>query len=130
MNSIVCIGKKNEHRSLVCKIDDSTGDIYFGAWVDQVGNIGSGLELILVPIGSDKLWIKYIARPHFMHGWGVPEAAILAVAQHYSKKVLSTQTRSSCGSYWRTEEATKMWERLCAKGMAEFDKNKDRYTTI
>ncbi|HFQ5130170.1 TPA: hypothetical protein ACGUU0_004719 [Vibrio vulnificus] len=130
MNSINCTSKNNEQRSLVWEIDDSKGDIYFGAWVGQPGNIGDGLELVLVPIDDDKLWIKFIGRPDFMSGWGVPEAAILAVAQYYSKQVVSTQTRSNCGNYWRSEDASKMWERLCAKGKARFDQNEDRYMTI
>lgn len=130
MNSIVCTGINNEQRTLICQIDDSSGDIYFGAWFRQVGNIGDGLELVLVPLDNNKLWVKYIERPKFMYGWGVPEAAILAVAQYYSKQVVSTQTMSSCANYWRNENASKMWKRLCTKGKAIYLQNEDRYITI
>jgi hypothetical protein len=59
---------------------------------------------------------------------GIPEAFILETARLFRQKVCSTSNLEDPD--FRTIPATKVWERLVARGAAIFHQQRDRYETV
>ncbi|AOJ81823.1 hypothetical protein WS86_15200 [Burkholderia savannae] len=60
---------------------------------------------------------------------GIPDALLPIASQVLGKTVQSSPT-SGAGAVYRTDDATIMWKRLEAKGMATYDPQTDIYTLI
>lgn len=58
---------------------------------------------------------------------GIPDALIPVVAAALGKKVVSSPTTADDAGVYRTVAATKVWDRLVAKGVATFDPAADVY---
>jgi hypothetical protein len=58
---------------------------------------------------------------------GIPDALIAVVAAVLGKKVVSSPTTADDTGVYRTVAATKVWDRLLAKGVASYDAETDVY---
>jgi predicted acylesterase/phospholipase RssA len=58
---------------------------------------------------------------------GIPDALIPVVAAVLGKKVVSSPTTADDAGVYRTESATKVWDRLRDKGHARYDSDTDVY---
>jgi hypothetical protein len=61
---------------------------------------------------------------------GIPDALIPVVAEVLHKTVVSSPTTADDTGVYRTEAATKVWERLVGKGLASYDIEADVYKYI
>ncbi len=58
---------------------------------------------------------------------GIPDALIPVVAAVLGKKVVSSPTTVDDTGVYRTQAATKVWDRLLGKGLASYDPDADVY---
>ena len=58
---------------------------------------------------------------------GIPDALIPVVSAVLAKKVVSSPTTADDTGVYRTEAATKVWDRLVGKGVANYDPDADVY---
>jgi hypothetical protein len=61
---------------------------------------------------------------------GIPDALIPIVAAVLAKTVVSSPTTADDTGVYRTEAATKVWDRLVGKGLADYDDAADVYEYI
>lgn len=131
---VICKGR--EGFSAEYPIFKKTGDGYpvcHAFYVHQSDQkCDEDFELVFEEQLDGSLWLKFMGHRNAesLRQSGVPEASIFFVCEYMKKKIVSTVTSSACGNYWRTPEATKVWERLKSQGKAEYRVDIDIYETL
>jgi hypothetical protein len=102
---------------------------HFEVHTDPPQVSGEFFELSVTDIGSGKFQITMISHHEIpaYKAMGIPDALLPVVSQQLVKKLCSSPSEVKPGNY-RTDAATKMWERLRLNGMATYDSITDIYT--
>lgn len=61
---------------------------------------------------------------------GIPDALLPHIARELGRQVQSSPGSGPAGDVYRTEAATKVWQRLKKNGKADFDEPRDIYYTV
>lgn len=68
------------------------------------------------------------SRPEYT-GKGIPEAMIVRLAKESGKRI-SSSSNQGCENEYRTVAASKIWQRLVARGLARYDETEDRFYVL
>lgn len=71
---------------------------------------------------------EIFANKDFYRGKGIPEGLFAFVSHTTNLTIRSSTTSSDSGAERRSDDATRMWERMLTKGLAEYCPVEDRYT--
>jgi len=106
-----------------------------GQWLFKVTTIpapksGDFFELCVCEHGESR--VRIVMANHFHKteyaAMGIPEALLPAVKIELGRIVESSPGQGPVGDVYRTDSATKYWERLCQIGGATYDPSTDIYT--
>jgi len=124
-----CIGKDEIEREYDLQIKESfEGYPQFIVTDESIGN--EFFELVLKPLDDDSYVVVMINAHGVYGGCGIPDTLIPFAANHLSTKICSSPRMDEYGKNWRTPDATKMWDRLVAKGKAEYNNEADIYSVV
>jgi len=126
---LMCIGRDSIQREFDLRIQ-TTFEGYPRFFVTHESMLGEFFEFILKPLDDGSHMVMMMNAHGVYGGYGIPDAIIPFAANHLSTEVRSSPAASACGNYWRTSEATKVWERLVAAGKAEYNKQTDVYRIV
>ena len=85
---------------------------------------GFGVTLVEGPDGS--LRVDAIGGHQSHLAAGIPDSLLPELSRRFRKPVVSSSNRDSTES--RNAKAEKMWKRLVAKRLADYDEKADRYS--
>jgi len=92
---------------------------------------GDFFELRLVSYDSKTLMIDIIDSHRHYSGVGIPEVLLPFVSEITEMKIVSSSNMHKLyEKEFRSDNATKMWERLISKEMAYKDNECDRYVLV
>jgi hypothetical protein len=126
---LTCIGKNKEEREFSLRIFKN----YFGDKEFRVTHESlkpDCFELVLRPLPDGSYFVMYIDANTVYRGHGIPDMLLPFAAKYLSTKIRSSQKMAQDGNTWRTEEATKMWDRLVSAGIAVYNREEDVYRVI
>jgi len=122
-----CIGKDKIEREFNLHVQKTyDGYPFFMVSHESVSN--EFFELILKPLDDGSHMVMMINSHGTYGGYGIPDTILPFAANYLSTEIRSSPSMSE--NYWRTAEATKVWERLLAAGKAEYNKETDIYRII
>jgi hypothetical protein len=125
-----CVGKDNTSKVFFYKYnyDMLSGEHSMKIYNSQACNT----EFFELTAKEEDDYLKIIMmrkNDEMYGGKGIPDAAIPELATLSEMTVCSSSNGNGNGEY-RTEAATKVWERLESKGKAGYDKASDRFTYL
>lgn len=126
---LMCVDKNKIEREFNLRIE-TTFEGYPRFVVTHPSIPQEFFEFILKPMDDGSHMVMMINAHGAYAGLGIPDAIIPFAANHLSTELRSSPTNSACGNYWRTPEATKVWERLVDSGKAEYDRAADVYRLV
>lgn len=127
---IICTGKDDIDREYYIHVR-KTYEGYPQFFVnDEEIMTGNAFELILKPVDEKSYMIMMMNSHQKYGGFGIPDALIPFLAQYLESSVCSSPRMSEDRNYWRTDEATKVWERLVSVGKARYEKTTDIYHIV
>ena len=91
---------------------------------------GSAFEAAFCAIDADTVRqtvIVHHGHPNY-RAMGIPDSLLPIVAAKLGKTVVSSPSVAPGGGVFRTVNATTMWNRLIARGIASYDQATDIYT--
>ena len=125
MPQIQCVGADGVERTLEYVVEEDTLDHVWRCRVVAVPPVAGApaFEMTFRPLGENS--VRQIGI--FNHqvpahsAKGIPDAVLPAVANAIHKRIVSSPLQSAGMGVYRTVDAEKMWARLHAKGIAQFD---------
>ncbi|WP_326999183.1 hypothetical protein [Comamonas testosteroni] len=125
--NLKCIGRDNIEREFdLCVEETYDGYPWFKVSHELVSK--DFFELVLKPLDDGSHMVLMINAHGAYGGYGIPDAILPFAANYLSTVIRSSPSMSE--NYWRTPEATKVWERLVAARKAEYNKDSDTYRLI
>lgn len=122
-----CIGSDKIEREFNLRVKKTYhGYPWFMVSHESISN--EFFELVLKPLDDGSHMVMMINAHIVYGGCGIPDAILPFAANYLSTEIHSSPSMSE--NYWRTAEATKVWERLVTVGKAEYNKEADTYRTI
>ena len=135
MKPVFCIGKDLVERTFYydANFDELDQDWLIRVFDDQQPKDGHAFEMKYKPL-SDVIWRQADIHHHGMEKYrskGIPDAMIPEISRQYKVVIVSSPTQGQPGEYEedirRSPDATKMWDRLRAKGIAGYCADADIY---
>ncbi|MFZ3218421.1 MAG: hypothetical protein WA174_00225 [Rhodoferax sp.] len=131
--SIACVGQGAVSRSFNVRLTKLEPEFEPVHWEVQLTRLAPDeneepYELTLVEEDDDCARIDVIhnhSNPHFLKA-GIPEVLLPAVASRIGRRIRSNSS-IAVGNIFRSENATRMWERLRSIGRATLDNETDFY---
>lgn len=125
----------NEHKFSFRRIPPDENKAGPKKWLFRVGNFDPladefNFDVVEIDNGSLKV-VSMHAVDNMYRGKGIPEQMIIQVAAIMGRSISSSSNKhkyKDSDNECRTPDATKVWNRLVSKGLAEFDQEKDIYT--
>lgn len=131
-NEVTCTGRDGIQRTFIVRHEKCAwkDEWTFRVYATPTLISGEFFELSLKVISGDMAKIIAIHNngEDAYKAKGIPEALLPFASKVTDKKIVSSSTNDEDG--YRTPDATKMWERLCRKGLAEKDEDNDRFLFI
>lgn len=140
MATIRCSGKDGTIRDFIVTSEEETsydesddGEREVTFWVKSSPDAPESFELSLREKAMGEFQVVWVGpqngREH--RGMGIPETLLPYAKQTLAaKKIRSSRSNIEGTTDRRTQDATKMWERLKSKGMARYDRADDRYSLV
>lgn len=134
MPSLLCTGRDQVEREFEYSF---AKDQFEETWHFRVQTVppqpdGEAFDLSVTALGDATL--RQVMLAHHDHpayaAMGIPDALIPVVAATLGKKVVSSPTTADDAGVYRTEAATKVWDRLVGFGVARYDPAADVYEHI
>ena len=133
MHSITCIGKDNVMRRFV--FDDPAeeilpdGSLQLGFCVKTRYEASTFFELRLCKKPDGQFQIISVNHHNQAEyaSMGIPDSLLPFLARLLGDRICSSRSYVGGTNEYRTVEATKMWERLVQKGLAEYYAEEDVY---
>lgn len=131
MTSLVCMGHDGLPHifEYVVKRDSLSSEWRYRVTTDPAPQSGEFFELTLVDLedGTSRVsWMGHHGAEEY-RAKGIPEALLQIASTQLRKTIQSSQERGNTGDVRRSPEATKVWERLVARGLAAYDEKTDVY---
>lgn len=130
LTSFTCVDRYGVSREFFYRYDNDkvSREWNFFVFVELTQNSGDFFQLSVKEIDDET--VRVIMMNHFgkevYRAKGIPDALLPIIRDETEKNVVSSPTGPHSGIY-RTPSATKVWKRLCKKGMAIYDNEHDIY---
>jgi hypothetical protein len=133
MPNFLCTGRDGVIRAFRYVYDlDLDGNHNFLVYSIPPPANGAAYEAAFAPL--DAQTVRQIAMHHHGHAnyseKGIPDALLPIVAAKLGLTVVSSPSFQAGGGVFRTPDATKVWNRLVARGIAMFDQATDVFTLL
>lgn len=131
MNLLKCTGKDNEETLFQYRFEtipyDEPKEINFTV-VPALGEYSDFFNFALSVVDPNYLKINMMTAngQAIYRGKGIPAALMNEVGILFDKIIISSANGKRAGEY-RTKSATKVWDRLVANSLAEYNAQEDRY---
>jgi hypothetical protein len=131
--TISCTGQDGVCRNFtLCISQDRLGGLAINVHTIPEQQSGISFEITLKPTGPNEYRQTEIFH-HIVDGYkakGIPDTAIPFLCQNFSISIESSPSSTQGNAHSRTGAATKMWDRLVAKGLARYSPDRDVYHVV
>lgn len=132
MHTLKCVDKDGKEEFFILKSHRSHDEqkIHYSVHTEPAPSSGEFFELTIEDLGNE---FKVVAM--FNHGEkafkkkGIPDALLVYIASTHGKPVCSSRTTGPHGEY-RTQDATKVWDRLVTNNTASYFPDEDVYRIL
>jgi len=134
LNKLDCVGADGVHREFLWRVEKA---LFEEKWTFRVETqaattSGDAFELAVELLEDRADTVRVIMMHHYGHpeykAKGIPDALLPLVRQYLGKNVESSPSRGDTTGVYRTPAATRVWERLKAAGLADYDPKRDVYS--
>src|SRR5438105_3770106 len=134
MPPLLCTGRDGVERRFEYSVEKDQFEETWHFRVQTVPPQPDGEAFDLSVTALDDFTVRQVMLAHHNNeayaAMGIPDALIPLVAAELTKQVVSSPTAADDTGVYRTEAATKVWERLVGKGVARYDPAADVYTYL
>lgn len=104
----------------------------FRVWPVSAGGQGEFFELGVVELDAATLRVVMLEnhRHPAISAKGIPDAMLIEARRVLGRTIQSSPTRGTTHDIRRSKDATKVWERLRANGLASYDSSADVYYLV